>query len=140
MVEQLIGGCLCGAIRYKINLVFDAVYCHCSMCRKSGGAPVVAWAIVKTENFHLIQGFTLDYASSEQGFRCFCPVCGSLLLYRHQESNYLGVTIGTLDNPELVEPQVHLFADGQLKWLKLNDSLPRYKDNVMPHPSKRNQL
>jgi hypothetical protein len=138
MGNDLIGGCLCRAIRYKIDQIFDAVYCHCSMCRKSGGAPVIAWAIVKVENFHLIQGSTTDYASSEQGYRCFCSVCGSLMFYRHQELDYIEVTLGTLDNPELVEPQVHLFADDQLKWLKLQDSHPRYKDNVMPHPSKRN--
>jgi hypothetical protein len=108
------------------------------MCRKSGGAPVIAWAIVKIENFHCVQGSTVDYASSDQGCRCFCAVCGSLLLYRHRESDYLEVTIGTLDNPELVEPQVHLFADNQLKWFKLHDAYPRYQDNVMPHPSKRN--
>jgi hypothetical protein len=142
MVSELMGGCLCGAIRYKIDQVFDAVYCHCSMCRKSEGAPVVAWAIVKTEHFHLVQGATVDYASSEQGFRCFCPTCGSSLFYRHQEpdySDYVEVTIGTLDDPEQVEPQAHLFVTSQLKWLKLQDSHPRYQDNVMPHPSKRNR-
>jgi hypothetical protein len=137
-MDELVGGCLCGAARYRIAQAFDAVYCHCSMCRKSGGAPVVAWAIIKTENFDLIQGSTVDCASSDQGFRCFCAVCGSLLLYRHREFDYLEVTIGTLDNPELVEPQVHLFADNQLEWLKLHDSHPRYQDNVMPHPNQRN--
>jgi len=34
-LEQLPGGCLCGAIRYQVNgLPFDADHCHCSQCRK----------------------------------------------------------------------------------------------------------
>ena len=40
------GGCLCGATRYVVqgDPVVVAL-CHCSMCRRAAGAPVVAWAI-----------------------------------------------------------------------------------------------
>jgi hypothetical protein len=43
--EQLTGGCLCGAIRYEIDRVFDVMYCHCSRCRKATGAAALAYVL-----------------------------------------------------------------------------------------------
>jgi len=138
MTEKLTGGCLCQAIRYEIDKVFDAGYCHCPICRKLSGAPVLAWANIKTGDFRFIKGVPMEYASSEQGIRCFCPTCGSQLFYKTKASDDVGINLGTLDNPELVSPKIHVFADYQLSWFQLHDSLPRYKDSVIPHPEHRN--
>ena len=44
MSDAHTGGCLCGAIRYRITgAPVEALYCHCRMCRRAHGAPVVAW-------------------------------------------------------------------------------------------------
>jgi hypothetical protein len=41
------GGCLCGAIRYHIAAPpVEALYCHCRICQRAHGAPVVAWLTV----------------------------------------------------------------------------------------------
>lgn len=38
------GGCRCGAIRYRITgEPLSAGFCHCRMCQRAAGAPVVAW-------------------------------------------------------------------------------------------------
>ena len=57
MVTWHAGGCLCGAVRYELAAegAFDAGYCHCSMCRRSTGAPVLAWALVRRSHFRLVQ-------------------------------------------------------------------------------------
>jgi hypothetical protein len=47
MKLPLEGGCLCGGIRYQISgEPRSADYCHCRMCRRTAGAPVVARLIV----------------------------------------------------------------------------------------------
>jgi hypothetical protein len=47
MTQKLTGGCHYQAIRYEVESIFDAGYCHCSICRKLSGAPVLAWANIK---------------------------------------------------------------------------------------------
>ena len=38
------GGCFCGAVRYRVEgEPIQSDYCHCRMCQRAGGAPVVAW-------------------------------------------------------------------------------------------------
>ena len=37
------GACLCGSLRYAITAPpIDAGYCHCRLCQRSAGAPVLA--------------------------------------------------------------------------------------------------
>jgi hypothetical protein len=50
------GGCLCGAIRYEIDWVFDVIYCHCNQCRRINGAPVLLSAQVPGNAFLLTEG------------------------------------------------------------------------------------
>jgi putative acetyltransferase len=134
--SRLEGGCLCGAIRYRIARVFDAGYCHCSRCRK-GGAPVSAWARVEAPDFALMKGSPARYRSSDLGARCFCMVCGSAVFFEGDGGAYFSVAIGTLDDPEQVPPRVHLFGQQQLRGLELVDDLPRVAGNVLPHPDRR---
>jgi len=54
---MLRGGCLCGGIRYEIfGPVGQALYCHCSMCRKSHGTAFRARLSVPRSSFRLVQG------------------------------------------------------------------------------------
>ena len=45
---QLEGGCLCGDIRYKVSGELakeeKPSLCHCRICQRAAGAPVVGWA------------------------------------------------------------------------------------------------
>ena len=48
------GGCFCGAIRYAFLDVFVAGYCHCSICRRMSGAPVIAWVNTPRASFRVL--------------------------------------------------------------------------------------
>jgi hypothetical protein len=135
--EQLTGGCLCGAIRYEIDRVFDVMYCHCSRCRKATGAAALACAYVEGDAFHLAQGTPAVYVSSTEGNRCFCRHCGSPLYFEGQGGRYYSVHVGTLDDPERLPPQIHQCVETKLSWLALSDDLPRVTGNVLSHPDKR---
>uniref|UniRef100_Q0HRI9 Glutathione-dependent formaldehyde-activating, GFA n=1 Tax=Shewanella sp. (strain MR-7) TaxID=60481 RepID=Q0HRI9_SHESR len=127
-VASLEGGCLCGAIRYRIEgKPFDADYCHCRMCQKSIGAVFGAWMDFKLQQVTWVKGQVTEFASSECVRRGFCAHCGCSLTYRHTEyPDYLTLTIASLDDPELVQPNYHIYTDEQPSWLKIEDNCQRY--------------
>jgi len=77
---MLKGGCFCGAIRYEAGgTPFHKTNCHCSICRRTTGAPFVAWFSVPRSEFRLVQGATTQFRSTPKGTRTFCPRCGTQL-------------------------------------------------------------
>ena len=57
VAETLTGGCYCGAVRYEVTgQRFDQTLCHCAICRRTTGAPVVAWLSVRPDDFRLTAG------------------------------------------------------------------------------------
>jgi hypothetical protein len=128
--ETVEGGCLCGAVRYRVPLPFVGVvgHCHCTMCRRASGAPVVTWFTVRTDDFQLVRGATRIYQSSAHGQRGFCPDCGSqITFYSTKEADSIDVTVGTLDAPERFPPAKHIWTDTRLPWLHLDEHLPDHK-------------
>jgi hypothetical protein len=71
------GGCFCGAVRFELKEIFDAGYCHCSICRRFRGAPLVVWANAPARAFRITAGEPAGYASSERWVRYSCPACGA---------------------------------------------------------------
>ena len=126
---EYFGGCLCGTIRYKSQLAPEYVgYCHCRQCRMSSGAPVSAWASFPIEAFQYTQGSPRIFNSSTHGQREFCDDCGSQLLFRSTSSaNVVDVNVGSLDTPEQLAPEYHIWTESQLKWFEILDKLPRHK-------------
>jgi hypothetical protein len=126
MKLPLVGGCLCGAIRYQVSAEpRSADYCHCRMCRRSAGAPVVARLTVANESFAWTTGEPAVYRSSPETERLFCPKCGTQLALR-DEPDYLDVTLASLDTPEAVRPSYHIWTASRIGWFDTADDLPRY--------------
>lgn len=125
------GGCLCGEIRYKVNgTLIDAGYCHCSICRRASGAPVVAWLTVPVQSFSYLQGKPSVYRSSAHSQREFCGRCGTQLVFRRTEDPVTAdVTIASLDDPSLIEPEYHIWRESRIPWFETIDTLPRHDDS-----------
>ena len=78
--RQVPGSCLCGAVRFEIDLpVLFCAHCHCSMCRRAHGAGYVTWIGVPYDRFRIREGTDtlVRYRSSDHGTRSFCGSCGS---------------------------------------------------------------
>jgi len=135
------GGCLCGAVRYRIAAEPTSVaYCHCRMCQRAGGAPVMAWATVPADAFAFVRGKPATYASSTFAERQFCPRCGSPLTFRYRPETGEGdVTVASLDHPDALPPQYHIWTASRPAWFDTTDSLPRHRergpDSPPPHPA-----
>ena len=135
IAQPLTGGCYCGAIRYHVVEIFDAGYCHCSVCRRISGAPAIAWANVRSDCFRLIRGSPRQFASSEQYVRCFCPECGThCYSLGRDDPQIVSINTGTLDQPERVPPRVHIWTQSRLGWFDTRDDLPRFAEGSVAHP------
>ena len=62
--------------------------------------------------------------------RLFCGLCGSPIATRldHQPDE-IDVTVATLDDPEALAPEFHIFCKSELSWARVEDGLPRYVRN-----------
>jgi len=123
----LAGGCLCGAIRYRVTAAPLVVsHCHCSLCRRASGAPLVTWATVPRAAYTLSQGTPRALSATPAARRTFCADCGTPLTFQaHATLDTVDVTVASLDHPAAVPPTEHVWTASRLPWLALDDDLPR---------------
>ena len=122
------GGCLCGAVRYRAEAdPLRAVICHCATCRRVSGAPMLSFVHFPTGAFTWLAGEPTRYRSSDNAERGFCARCGSTLtMHESVLADRVQVALGSLDRPELIKPDDHVWTKQQLPWLRIEDALPRF--------------
>jgi hypothetical protein len=124
------GGCHCGAVRYKVSGEPQHVaLCHCSDCRKSAGAPMVAWAAFAEDEFTLLQGELTVFNSSGTALRSFCPKCGTGIAYRNAEylPGIVDIQAATLDNPDALPAGAHIQTAERIGWMASAHELPQFE-------------
>ncbi len=113
------GKCLCGLIEFEIIGVVPKLYqCHCSLCRKQGGASSNTAAIVAKEQFQWLSG--QEHISSwvkDTGFRSdFCSNCGSPVPNPLSSSPYYWVPAGLFEGDAQLKVSAHLFVGSKASW------------------------
>jgi hypothetical protein len=126
----LTGGCLCGAVRYHLaSAPFDPGWCHCRTCQLNSGSPAMVFASVPVNDLRFEAGEDEvgTVRSSNFGHRAFCRRCGTPLYMRvDHEPETLDFSVATLDAPDAVRPEFHIFWDSRIRWAEPADDLPRY--------------
>jgi hypothetical protein len=122
------GGCLCGKLRYRVTAPpIDSGYCHCRMCQRNSGAPVVAWTTFPSSGFTWMTGTPATYASSAHAQRQFCSACGSYILFQNDEApGEVSINTASFDDPQAFPPRMHIFAEARISWFRTDDNLPVY--------------
>jgi hypothetical protein len=130
------GGCLCGAIRYRVSgEAVAATLCHCHSCRRASGGTNVAWAVFDKSAFQWSSGFPADYSSSPGLEWLFCGDCGSLVAYRRSSRpDHMDITTGTLDDPNLYPPTVEIWLEHRIAWETLHPELPKRQQSSLNAP------
>src|SRR5690606_20811671 len=125
------GGCLCGAVRYRIDTApVPGGYCHCRMCQRASAAPVVPWLNVTRAAFAWTRGEPAVYRSSAKAERLFCTSCGTQLAIRDiPDPGSLDVTVVSLDDPAAVRPRHHGWTTSRIPWFEIADDLPRHPED-----------
>lgn len=104
------GACLCGAVSLSVTLNnHDVSACHCHMCQKWGGGPLLA---IECDQQVSISGEESVgvYASSDWAERGFCRECGTHLFYRLREGGHYAIPAGLIDGggPWVLEQQIFI--------------------------------
>jgi hypothetical protein len=129
--EPLEGGCTCRAIRYRMTSAPLFVHCcHCRWCQRETGSAFVLNAMIEANRVVLLSG-TPDVvntpSNSGKGQKISrCPTCRIAVW-----SNYAGageairfVRVGTLDNPDRLPPDIHIFTSSKQPWVLLPEGTP----------------
>lgn len=130
---DLAGGCACAAVRYRLATPPMFVHCcHCRDCQRQTGSGFVINALIETDRVALLAGDPLPIAvptDSGRPHRIFrCPDCRTALW-----SEYGGVAalrfvrVGTLDDPTLLPPDVHIYTRSKLPWVGLPEGIPVFE-------------
>ena len=124
------GGCYCGDVRYEAGgTPLHLTNCHCSICRRTTGAPFVAWFSVPRSEFRLVRGVPTRFRSTPGCVRSFCQRCGTQLTFESDESpDEIDVTTCSLDDPERLPPQDHTRTSSRLGWVRLADGHPEFRE------------
>ena len=104
------------------------------MCRRLSGAAFLTFVVFPAEAFTWTSSAPpRRYRSSAGAERGFCERCGSTLAtFEAVLPDWMQVTMGSLDHPERIAPQEHIFTDSAMPWLVVGDGLPRYP-RFSPH-------
>jgi len=128
------GGCTCRAVRFRMLTKPLFVHCcHCTWCQRETGSAFALNAMIETERVKLLRG-TLELvktpSNSGKGQKILrCPTC-RIAVWSHYSGAGLKVAfvrVGTLDNPNLCPPDVHIFTSTKQKWVQLSDDVPVMK-------------
>lgn len=123
--RRITGGCQCGAVRYRVDgaLTFAHI-CHCRMCQKASGNYFMALANVQKSEFVVTRGEIAWFRSSEPVRRGFCRDCGTPLIFETIAMPHLNVTLGSLDDPAAVRPELQFGLEARMPWFSTLDHLP----------------
>jgi hypothetical protein len=112
------GGCLCGAIRYRVTGTPSwSAICHCRTCRKASGAPSVGWLTFDRGNFTLVHGVPGRFVSSPGVVRTFCTACGTPLTYATEgRPADIDVTTMSLDDEATFPPTIEVWVSHKASW------------------------
>lgn len=105
------GRCLCGAVTVEASTdKTDMGACHCSICRKWGGGPLLA---VECPDGVSFEGETHIgvYDSSDWAQRGFCKLCGTHLFYRLKDRPLYALPVGLLDEGDRLAFTHQVFID-----------------------------
>lgn len=124
------GGCLCGAVRYRVRGPLRAILvCHCVECRRWAGR---AWAATaaSNEDLELPSDAALAWIASPRSARGasrgFCLRCGGSLFWRAPGSESTSIAAGTLDDPSKLSVAAHIWVEQGVPWEAPPDDLPAY--------------
>lgn len=125
------GGCTCRHVRYRMTSRPMFVHCcHCRWCQRETGASFALNALIEAERVEILHGdvevVDTPSASGKGQKISRCPKCHVAVW-----SNYAGagdavrfVRVGTLDEPDWLPPDIHIYTASKQPWVVLPPGVP----------------
>lgn len=133
--ETISGGCACSAVRYRLEGPPLFVHCcHCRHCQRESGSAFALNAMIESDRVETTAGevevVRIPTASGKGQDVSRCPECRTALW-----SNYAGagdrlrfVRVGTLDEPDRLPPDIHIYTATKQPWVVLPESVPAVEE------------
>ena len=133
------GGCTCRQVRYRMTSKPMYVHCcHCRWCQRETGTAFALNAMIEADRVELTAGEPepVDTPSaSGKGQKIWrCPGCKVAVW-----SNYGGagdkvrfLRVGTLDDPDAMPPDIHIFTMSKQPWVTLPAGMPTVHEYYKP--------
>jgi len=126
-----LGKCSCGEVEYSLLVKPMFVHCcHCTWCQKETGSAFALNALVENSNVIINKGSvnkikTPSNSGSGQTI-VRCANCHSALWshYGAAEEKVAFVRVGTLINPGICKPDIHIYTTTKLDWMQLGEGTP----------------
>jgi hypothetical protein len=130
------GHCTCLTVRFALRSAPLIVHCcHCRYCQRESGASYALNAVIESDRVALLKGApesVMTPSASGKGQKIArCPTCRVALW-----STYAGagdalrfVRVGTLENPDLLPPDIHIYSESKQPWVVIPAgarSVPQY--------------
>ena len=142
MTTPLTGGCLCGAIRYTVNVpITELRACHCTACQKASGAGGSVNAPLPSAGLKFTKGTPKRYAGKADSgrtlYRFFCGDCGSpLYSQRETAPEMVALRIGTLDNPGEMKLTAHIWTKSARSWDRIDPGTKQFPQQPDSPPAR----
>ena len=127
----LLGGCLCGSVRYEVHAApRNTFYCHCRDCQKETGGPYAMEIYIAGEALKIIGprvSFAVIGDSGKQVRRIRCAHCGSPLVTEFDVAlGFVCIKVCSLDDASHVRPDFHVYVRSKQPWDRIEDGLPQF--------------
>jgi hypothetical protein len=128
----LVGGCLCGAIRYEISAApLFTSQCCCRDCQKATGTGHTTIVGIQRSQLQLTgtpKTYTNTGESGGSVTRHFCGHCGGRIFTSGSlPGEVIMVQAGSLDNPSLISPQNVIYIKDAVAWDRFDPNLPTFE-------------
>ena len=129
------GGCDCRAVRYRLVGSPLCVHCcHCRWCQRESGASFALNAMIEADRVQclgIVPELVDTPSHSGNGQKIArCPHC-RIAVWSHYASAgpiLSFVRVGTLDQPDLLPPDVHIFTASRQPWVRLSGEVPAFAE------------
>jgi hypothetical protein len=122
------GGCSCGHVRYQLSSdPFIVHCCHCRWCQRQTGTAFALNALFEADQVELLEGEVHESTVSSPSGRgqkiARCPKCQVALWSNYHMGGLRDlirfIRVGTLDDPDLLPPDVHIYTSSKQPWVTL---------------------
>lgn len=119
------GRCTCGGVRFKLASGPLFVHCcHCRWCQRETGSAFALNALIEADRVRLLKGAPELVPTPTQSGKgqtiARCPSCHIALWSTYGGSELVRfVRVATLDEPQLLPPDIHIYTSSKLPWVVL---------------------
>ena len=143
MTDETVGGCVCGAVRFKASgQPARVTICHCRWCQRRTGTAFGVEVVYRTDQVELTNGETTRYrhVSDESGRWLdieFCSRCGTNMGFTLEAvPGVRTLPAGAFDDPGWIRAERykyrHVYLRSRRDWSDLSPAVEQHEQHFRP--------